>query len=48
MIDSNYYDLATDGTWIDHLRARLPYSFNRIEEREAAHPGTSRCPNLSC
>lgn len=33
MIEPSYDDLATDGRWMDYLRARLPYSFNRVEEK---------------
>ena len=41
MIDTTpgYYDLRIEDTWIDYLRTRLPYSFNRIEERGS---GSSR------
>ena len=28
----NYSDLKVEDSWIDYLRTRLPYSFNRIEE----------------
>ena len=28
-----YYDLSIEDTWIDYLRTRLPYSFNRIEAK---------------
>ena len=35
MTDSapSYYDLRIENTWMDYLRTRLPYSFNRIEEK---------------
>ena len=29
----DYCDLRAEDTWIDYLRSRLPYSFNRIEEK---------------
>ena len=29
----SYYDLGIEDTWIDYLRTRLPYSFNRIEAK---------------
>ena len=29
----NYNDLRIEDHWIDYLRTRLPYSFNRIEEK---------------
>ena len=36
MTDSpNYFDLAGEGSWIDYIRARLPYSFGRIEEKSS-------------
>ncbi len=28
---TSYYDLSVEDTWIEYLRTRLPYSFNRIE-----------------
>ena len=33
MTEPSYYDLACEKTWMDYLRARLPYSFNRVEEK---------------
>ena len=29
----SYADLRIEDSWIDYLRTRLPYSFNRIEEK---------------
>ena len=29
----SYYDLNIEKTWMDYLRTRLPYSFNRVEEK---------------
>ena len=29
----SYHDLSIQSSWIDYLRARLPYSFNHIEEK---------------
>ncbi|MDE0497090.1 MAG: hypothetical protein OXH86_07040 [Acidimicrobiaceae bacterium] len=29
--DDSYFALSSDGSWIDRLRVRLPYSFERIE-----------------
>ena len=29
----NYYDMRIEDTWMDYLRARLPYSFNHIKEQ---------------
>ena len=31
--DPSYYDLEIKETWMDYLRTRLPYSFNRVEEK---------------
>ena len=31
MISQEYFELGDEGTWIDYLRARLPYSFLHIE-----------------
>ena len=33
MTAPSYYDLTAEDNWIDYLRARLPYSFNRVEEK---------------
>ena len=35
MIDKspNYYELRIEDSWIEYVRARLPYSFNHIEEK---------------
>ena len=33
MTDLSYYDLRVEKTWLDYLRTRLPYSFNRVEEK---------------
>lgn len=32
MSSTNYYELRVEDTWIEYLRTRLPYSFNRVEE----------------
>lgn len=32
MTDPSYYGLRNEETWMDYLRTRLPYSFNRVEE----------------
>lgn len=31
--DDDYFSLSTDGAWIECLRVRLPYSFERIETK---------------
>ena len=36
--NNSYFALSTDGSWIDRLRVRLPYSFGRIE-RKASNGG---------
>ena len=33
MTEPSYYDLEHEETWMDYLRTRLPYSFNRVEEK---------------
>ena len=33
----SYADLRFEDSWIDDLRIRLPYSFNRIEEKKSRH-----------
>ena len=37
MTDSTpgYCDLRIEDTWMDYLRTRLPYSFNRIEKKRS-------------
>ena len=33
----NYFDLAFEESWIDDIRARLPYSFARIEDKRGCN-----------
>ena len=33
MTERSYYELGYEKTWMDYLRTRLPYSFNRVEEK---------------
>ena len=33
MTEPSYYELGYEKTWMDYLRTRLPYSFNRVEEK---------------
>ena len=33
MTEPSYYDLEHEKAWMDYLRTRLPYSFNRVEEK---------------
>ena len=35
MTERSYYELECDTTWMDYLRTRLPYSFNRVEEKKS-------------
>ena len=35
MTDPSYFDLTIERTWIDYLRTRLPYSFDRVEEKKS-------------
>ncbi|MCY4596071.1 MAG: hypothetical protein OXC19_14900 [Bryobacterales bacterium] len=44
MSEPSYDDLEYEKTWMDYLRTRLPYSFNRVEEKGS---GRSRYFELS-
>ena len=44
MTERSYFELENEETWMDYLRTRLPYSFNRVKEKGS---GNSRHFELS-